>query len=52
MSISLASCKGEIVYNKFKLPFMIYFILFLPGALIIHFFHSLREHIDPQLNKM
>ena len=41
MSVSLASCKEEIVYNKCKLPCMISFSLFLFGAPINSSIHSL-----------
>ena len=52
MSILLDSCKDEIVYNKYKVPCMISFSLFLLGAPINSFIHSLNEHGDPQFNKI
>ena len=52
MSVSLDSCKEEVVYNKCKLPCMISFSIFLFGTPINSCIHSLSEHGDPQFNTL
>lgn len=56
MSSSLGSCKDEIALLMFTfitfITLLLFLCLFLHGALISSFIHSLNEHGGLQLNKM
>lgn len=53
MSSSLGSCKDEIALLMFTfITLLLFLCLFLHGALISSFIHSLNEHGGLQLNKV